>query len=363
MANEEHVEVARGGAKRIEEWRRGVDPRVTLDLGNANLNGVDLSGANLTKANLAGANLDRANLAGADLTEANLNSAKLSGANLSRANLSEARLQNASLAEADLSEANLTRAQVPAALLSGANLTRANFDHANLTQAWLRGANVAGANFLEAALGSTELEGLRGAPTAKNLETTEAGGASHFETCKRRWPERWCSWEQLRSFGKLPLFGVSYASIVLLFAYVYGISWYNQKVDIAKEWARKVGEQPSTRLTAPAHALAGTAESRLHRIHPGWRTWLALVSGILLAIASTIYRVGCPEIVQECTRTAWCYEHNRPLVHYWATAWQGRRTRLACGTFYVLGAGSAIVLFLVKLWDTSRLIWEQSVMG
>jgi hypothetical protein len=252
---------------------------------------------------------------------------------------------------------------------------------------------------------------------------------------------------QAADVREAPLFGASYASLVLLFAYVYAVAWYNQKVSIAKEWAADVkekapGKEPAEaekaaaarkkeqalraqtlrqsaaevnkeagalaerakapkgvppeaaaaagRITRAAEELAAlnsdlgekaielerraaraphdatlsaarTVEQRLHRAPVSWRTWLALFSAVLLAVASTTYRLACPARVQECSRTEWCDKLGKPLLYYWSLSWERRPLRLLCGAFYALGGGAAVLLFAVKLCDVSGLIWQQTI--
>ncbi len=84
MANQEHVEKLRKGARAWNVWR-GKQADVPA-LSEANLSEVDLSGADLR-----GAKLPRASLGVADLDRANLSGANLSGAELSKEQLVAAR--------------------------------------------------------------------------------------------------------------------------------------------------------------------------------------------------------------------------------------------------------------------------------
>ena len=118
MANPEHVEVVRRGAEAIAEWRRR-DPRISLDLRQANFFEADLSGADLSWADLSQADLMFAKLSGANLTRASLFGANLSMADLSGANLGGAILAFANLLGAYLGQANLAEAR-----FSGTSLGR-----------------------------------------------------------------------------------------------------------------------------------------------------------------------------------------------------------------------------------------------
>jgi uncharacterized protein YjbI with pentapeptide repeats len=116
MANEEQLEVLKQGVKIWNKWREG-NPKVEIDLSEADLSGTDLSGVNLREASLGGANL----------IKANLNTSTLMGANLSRAILFRSNLFAVNLIMADLSWVDLSETN-----LSGAYLPRANFSEATL---------------------------------------------------------------------------------------------------------------------------------------------------------------------------------------------------------------------------------------
>ncbi|WP_412074607.1 pentapeptide repeat-containing protein [Streptomyces xanthophaeus] len=90
---------------------------VSLDLRDADLQGIGLQGAQLAHANLSGANLTRTNLASADLTRAHL-----SDVDLTKANLDSADLTRAYLSDVDLRKTYLVRADLTCADLVGANL-------------------------------------------------------------------------------------------------------------------------------------------------------------------------------------------------------------------------------------------------
>ncbi len=111
MANPEHVEIVKQGAKAIAAWREK-NPTAELDLFEADLRGADLSnadlhGSNLFRADLSGCNLNYANLYEADLTYADLSRAELTETNLSCAYLGKANLSGAILAGTDLGGADM----------------------------------------------------------------------------------------------------------------------------------------------------------------------------------------------------------------------------------------------------------------
>jgi uncharacterized protein YjbI with pentapeptide repeats len=118
----------------VEEWNqwREENPKVEIDISEANLSGADLIEANLIRANLSGANL----------IEAYLSRASLGRADLSGANLIEAYLSGASLGRADLSGADLSEANLIGANLMNCTALASNFTRANLTGACIQDWNI-----------------------------------------------------------------------------------------------------------------------------------------------------------------------------------------------------------------------------
>ncbi len=166
-----------------------------VNLGSANLAGADLAGASLTGTNLGdvrsggiigtpvslpaswllmngylvgpGAWLQAAQLSGAALADADLEGAWLPGANLSDADLAGADLSSAQLHGANLSDADLHGADLVAPLdhanLAGANLSHAEFSNpsqgyfATLADANLTNATVTHANLTDVPLTGADL--------------------------------------------------------------------------------------------------------------------------------------------------------------------------------------------------------------
>ena len=96
MANEEHLAQLKQGVEAWNAWRL-TNPRIQLNLSEADLSKADLSGADLR-----GAHLSWAHLSGAHLREANLREANLTGADLTGADLQGARLLRTNFEGADL---------------------------------------------------------------------------------------------------------------------------------------------------------------------------------------------------------------------------------------------------------------------
>jgi TIR domain-containing protein/pentapeptide repeat protein len=148
MANPEHVEILKQGAKVWQKWR-GAHVSVVPDFNKADLNRADLNGANLNGADLNGANLNKANLIRATLNRADLTGANLNWAGLMEANLDGADLNRADLNRADLNRAGLYRANLTGANLNGARLTLTIFSSTVVAQADFTGARMERAVFAD----------------------------------------------------------------------------------------------------------------------------------------------------------------------------------------------------------------------
>lgn len=96
------------------------------------------------------------------------------------------------------------------------------------------------------------------------------------------WRTRWTSWERIRTLGNLPLFGASYAALILIPVTLYLLSIYNMQVMRLSEWAERA-------------SLGDTAW--IAALHPAPLPSLSLallIGTFLLALASTLFAVCCP---------------------------------------------------------------------
>jgi hypothetical protein len=211
---------------------------------------------------------------------------------------------------------------------------------------------------------------VRNARLAKRLDTTqmtEVQPVSYFETCERRWPERRCDWEALRTFGQLPLFGVSYTILILVPITLFLISFYNQKVDVLRGWAGKVKQSEKQlrdklprQVADPMVTLARTVDEKLHHQPIDGQSLFLFGSTVLLAIASTIYTIWCPTRIKEFSKDRWCDELRKPLIHYWPLSWSHRTTRIICWVCYLIGGTVAIWVIACKVWWAFGYIVEHS---
>jgi uncharacterized protein YjbI with pentapeptide repeats len=391
MANPEHVGwVSSGDHARLSRF---VADGGILDLSGADFSGMSLAKVRLSQGNLSsanfngtvlreaildGCNLIRASFRGADLSNTKFDGADCTGADFSplnekstsftKAHCNGAKFLNARLMWAEMSyvsaaEADFTRADLTGVTLDSAVVTSTSFEFAILKSASLRKstiyecrlrhANIDGSDFFETDLGGTRFDGTKNARLAKNLDRVASRPPYNFEDCEREFPEIWCDWERIRAFGRLPLFGASYTALLVTIAYISILSFYNEKVDAVRDWAEKVSAAAEERLPTSAadsvDRLALAVKGRLQPQPPTDQAAIILVSTVLLAIASTIYSIWCPEEVRDFSRAQWCHELNKWLVHYWARSWTMRGLRITCGSLYVVGALLAGWLILSKV--------------
>jgi hypothetical protein len=221
-----------------------------------------------------------------------------------RAILIDARLDGASLRHAQLQSANLSQAHLEGASLHHAMLQAANFSRAYLNDA----------DFLYAEISVGDFQGAVGVSAARNLETasTRSGEVRNLESAIIPFRERWLGWHRIRGIGRLPLFAISYAALALIPFWLYLLDIFNHRVDSLHEWAVRHSNQPGT-----ANTIAGSILEYIHKEPPPLDWQLSFVAAVLLAIASTIFAMFCPERVKEFSSEQWQYELNSP-IHYMA---------------------------------------------
>ncbi len=126
MAIEDHLRIARSGAKAIQLWRTE-HPKVVFDLSRADLRRVDFTHANLSNADFSGSDLEWADFRWADLVEAHFPEAKLIRADFHKADMRRANLARANLESANLEDANVTDAILDACIMGHTRLINVDF--------------------------------------------------------------------------------------------------------------------------------------------------------------------------------------------------------------------------------------------
>lgn len=154
MADKDLIRILQEGVDSWNRWRHD-NPKIRIDMQEANLEGVDLIGFNLSEASLIGAKLK---------------GAYLNGANLYHADFVRADLRNANLTQTNLSWAHLTRANLSGANLSGSDLLVTEFVETNLSEANLSGARLGSTKF-----GNTDLSVVKGLDTVVHIGPSNLG--------------------------------------------------------------------------------------------------------------------------------------------------------------------------------------------
>ncbi len=417
MTNEEGLNYIRSGRESFHKWREHNPERFDVtreDFNNRDFGGWNLTQINFNSTNFAGANLSRANLSESVLFHSNLISADLTsatcerttfratalkGATLSKVDFRFARIEpvnpverlvfeHCDLSHADLSQVDFRESRFLAcnlegtvcnatdlrnalfdssscveinlagAHLEGASCRNVNFCRANLQFANLSSADVAGADFLDATLTRAQLRNIRNAHRAINLENTFAPEEptlqpQWFETAERRWLEKWCDWEMIKSAGRMQLFGASYFLMVYLVTSFYVIGQYNDKLEAIQAWAQLKRADGNIATRPLADKLLALSPFPISK-----PSVLLLVSTLLLIGASVVYALGCPAKIKEFSSTEWRYAHGRSLVHYWPHSWRQPRVRIFCAMLYAIGALLFVPIALSKVVAAMIYAWE-----
>jgi len=283
------AQLRRGAA----EWNRWRD--------KYQLETVDLSGAELQSVDLRGADLKGVNFSGADLRGARLDRAVLTETNFVRASL-----QGAYFIDADLQKAVFVRAD-----LSGAELTRADLRGVDFREAELAGSTWSGATISR----KTRLHRIRFAPSHQAFND----GSDTVNVPRR---DRILSWSLIRVAGALPLFEVSYIGLTGAILAITSVGYLNNTELI-------------TQFLYPIPL-------------PDRLLWL-LLSSFLLLLGTSMYRLACPQRVQEFSETQWVEQHGRPRIQYFAES-SKRKWQWSTAFFMFSGGTLGLALLIERVW-------------
>jgi uncharacterized protein YjbI with pentapeptide repeats len=396
MAKPEHVEIVKQGKEAVENWQRlqrqGVNRALTMGLGldlkghdfaDSDLSGFRFEGADFSEAKFPGAVLTGSHFISCNFTNASFHRARAQGTPEQRTTFSECTLDGADFSNSIIIYLHLQRCQpkelkckrgiLSHAYFEQCTLISARFEETGLNESKfevvvyhqgslvdtglygavlngleLRETDVSGADFREARITECSWFHVEGLHAARGLERAILNqDPKYLEGAIVPFPERWCDWERLRRFGKMPLFGLSYSVLILIPTYIYFLAFYNHQVD------RLSG------LKGPTGEWVG---QHLHKLPMPSLSLLLLGSTVLLAIASTIYTLWCPTRVTEFTKDVWCDQLQRPLLHYWPFAWKYRWLRLICGACYLLGGCGALYVLITKVFKAGVFIVENSAL-
>lgn len=346
MANKEHLRKLKKGKKAWNQWRQEGG---NVDLTEADLIKYDFSGYNLTNVNFNGADLSGADLSGAQLVaegkaSARFVNAKLKGAKLmshsihtngidfSGADCTNAYFQGTSFHNCKFTNTNFTGAVFNKARFgqnnefSLANFTNAHFEGANFDRVNVEHVNFKNADFSKAILRATvdyaDFTNAKGLYGRHEADVNDVSGAENA-----KYGGREPSWHHLRFVGSLPLFGISYIAIIII--YLWTIFY--------KEWTMYI-----LKLQEMKFPLA----EKLPELPMPKTLSLTFLAIVLLAIATTIYKFVCPDEIKEYSETRWIFELNRPQITYKSLAYSNKTFRWITFIAYCL-AGLWIIPFLL----------------
>lgn len=113
-----------------------------------------------------------------------------------------------------------------------------------------------------------------------------------------------------------------------------------QKVDLPESflWIRKLPE-----IDLPPH------------------TGYTLIALLLLALASTVYKVGCPQEIQKSSEARWRQEIGQSILVYQSMSGSRLFARWSSAICYLTGGSWLAYLLLQRLWDALTYIFAKSV--
>jgi hypothetical protein len=344
MDPEQLSRIRESGARDWNRWR-AANSKAPVDLSAADLQDLDLQGINLSRGpdggytNFKDARFDRAVLSRADFRNSSLdstvfngsdlNGAALDGVNASFAQFEGAQLVSASLEYATFNRSNFTKAVLVASRARFVSLTGNTLQRADLRNTDLFGATLTSTTWFGAKLNRrTNLS--RVVFELDHDEISDGSDAIEFGRL-----DRWLNWSRLRWVAALPLFGVSYTTLVIAFAVVNLVGFVN------------TGMLPSIRARIDSGEFTPIPDLELP-VEMGW----IVVSSLLLAIGSTVYRLVCPASVQKFTEVEWVAQLRRPRLLYLRDSLDGGARWLkglvlqAVTAICVLGGGSIAIAIL-----------------
>lgn len=171
-----------------------------------------------------------------------------------------------------------------------------------------------------------------------------------FQRINVSWATRWSSWEIIRAFGQLPLFGVSISAVILIPLLLFALSIYNSQIVYLHNWE------------AALHASSMAWVAALQPVAMPALTLFTLIGTVLLAIASTLFAVACPARVKEFSLQRWTDELRRPTLHYLAHSWKYHWTRRICMICYVLGGSITATILGIKLIEAALYVLAHTPM-
>lgn len=287
------------------------------DLRFANIPNLKISGKHFKNAELAFINLQGSILRDADFTGAQLNFANLHKTKIWNGKFNDADLSRAYLTEADFANSDFRNASLPFANFSGAYLESVSFYNAILS-----GVNFTNTILYQVDIRKSKLSGI--VYLSKHEALLDYSDDLIIDSRNKI-----LNWSDLRKIGQLPLFGVSWSSLVISLFIINTIELLN-----------------NTKLV----------EVLNYPIEIPQRMSLILIDSILLVIGTTLFKLFCPIRIQEFTESRWVEDIGRPRLQYLYSSWQRKLIQIPTLIFSVIGGGLAIYLIMEQLLNAINAI-------
>jgi hypothetical protein len=167
--------------------------------------------------------------------------------------------------------------------------------------------------------------------------------------------DRYLSWEHLRTYGRLPLFGISLSVLLFIPSVFFLLAVYNDQI---AHWQHILhNQQVPAQLAAYETVVASLRPLPL----PALSFWLLISTG-LLGFASLVFSLSCPPRVREFSLEQWMHEFGRPAYQYPAFSWSNRPIKAIVGPCYVIGGLGTLGILVIKLLNVGEFIISHSVL-
>ncbi len=278
-----------------------------------------------------------AKLVGIDVTSCTISECALSDVNIDKARAKSSRWDrckwdrvsaiafNGGGGDGPGYQAQIVESDLKGTVFSGAELRNVVFDGSDLSGSDLRGARLSSAKVRGSRF--IDCKGLEGRDAAQQEDLWYTEWAVVYP------PRDWLGWTIVRGIGSMPLFSASAVTVAGIVVYGRCVAWYNSVVANLEDGVRPLVAQVATPLF-------------LERLTFPIELSLLLLATVMLAVAAIIFRVLCPELVQEYSQTQWVRQMKGSRLEYLASAWKHRRWRYVCATLYLLGGGYTVSYLL-----------------
>lgn len=206
------------------------------------------------------------------------------------------------------------------------SLIRCDFFKGSLEDSRFRDGYIKSTNLERVNLTKSEFPGLKisSGNNLKNLIFSAQHDPLNDDSNTIKW-HWWFGWEAIKILGRLPLFGISWATLAITLIIITGVGYLNETMLI---------NTINYPIPLPSRML-----------------WL-LVSSIMLVIGTTLYQLFCPAEVKEYSSAAWVLQLGRPKLLYIAHQLSFPFSlRAITGLFLVFGALVSLALCIERAYE------------